>query len=82
MRGGQAKGLNTALIPVFQRETGSASADMEAQGRFRFLSSLPPCLSPPPPSLFLPLLFTDPPSRDDVPGTVPSATAPNSSGGG
>lgn len=30
----------------------------------------------PPPSPFPPLLFTDPPSRDDVPSTVPSARAP------
>lgn len=40
----------------------------------------PPCLLPP--FFFLLLLFTEPSSRDDVPGSVPSARAPDSSGGG
>lgn len=50
-----------------------------------FFSSFRCCLPPPaffPPSFFLLLLFTEPPSRDDVPGSGPSARAPNSSGGG
>lgn len=75
-------GLPTASIPVPNTATHRALCSCGGRVRFRFLffsPTLPPSSRPSP---FLPLLFTDPPSRDDVLGSVPSAKAPNSSRGG